>query len=185
MPRLLLTALLLGTTSALAPLRSVTRRSLFSASSGALVATTGALLAGADDGKLMNLSNEKIAQMVKADLVDGQFLTNGRLTRSIYDEKATFTDEIDTYTLDKWQVGTQKLFVGAESHVALVGEVHASPELVSFRFDEVLAFNVPLHPKVTLTGRVDLARDPTTGLITSYREFWDQSVNEVLRSARI
>jgi hypothetical protein len=38
---------------------------------------------------------------------------------------------------------------------------------------------------VKLTGRVDLVRNPTTGLITSYREFWDQSVGEVLKSARI
>ena len=131
--------------------------------------------------------------------------------------------------------------------MGLVGDVSATAELVSFRFDEVLAFNVPLHPKVRyfylkicnrlvclpfcavpvvlimccaahlvarkprrgstcvwvcaclllapanartlqkvkLTGRVDLVRNPTTGLITSYREFWDQSIGEVLKSARI
>lgn len=81
-------------------------------------------------------------------MVDNQFLVNGKLTRAIYDEKALFTDEIDTYTLEKWQVGTSRLFVGAESHVDLVGKVTATPQEVSFRFDEVLAFNVPLHPKV-------------------------------------
>ena len=68
--------------------------------------------------------------------------------RSVYDNAATFTDEIDTYTLDKWQVGTAKLFVGKESHVDLVGEVVASNSEVTFRFDEILAFNIPLHPKV-------------------------------------
>jgi hypothetical protein len=98
--------------------------------------------------KLVGVSDERIAALVEADLVDNQFLVNGKLTRAIYDEKALFTDEIDTYTLEKWQVGTSRLFVGAESHVDLVGKVTATPQEVSFRFDEVLAFNVPLHPKV-------------------------------------
>ena len=80
--------------------------------------------------------------------------------------------------------GTQKLFVGSESHVDLVGDVVANKEAVTFRFDEVLAFNVPLHPKVKLTGKVVLKRGED-GLITSYQEFWDQSVKEVLSTAKI
>ena len=39
--------------------------------------------------------------------------------------------------------------------------------------------------QVKLTGLVKLVRSPTTGLITSYREYWDQSVGEVLKTARI
>ena len=133
-------------------------------------------------------------------------------TRAIYDEDATFTDEIDTYSLDKWQVGTGRLFVGSESNVKLVGDVVATDSEVTFRFDEVLAFNVPLHPKVrtgkgvgrsgghlecrhpaavrlaglqvSLTGRVVLARG-SNGLITHYQEYWDQSAKEVLKSAKI
>jgi len=31
---------------------------------------------------------------------------------------------------------------------------------------------------------VVLTRDENTGLITSYREYWDQSVNDVLKTAK-
>ena len=50
-----------------------------------------------------------------------------------------------------------------------------------FRFHEILAFNVPFTPKVDLTGRVDMTRGPD-GLISSSREFWDQSVLGVLKT---
>ena len=35
----------------------------------------------ADDEKLTGISNEKIAEIVARDVVEGQFLVNGRLTR--------------------------------------------------------------------------------------------------------
>ena len=133
--------------------------------------------------KMLNLSNEDMAGFVRQDLVNGQFLTNGRLTRAIYDEKATFTDEIDTYGLDQWMKGTQKLFVGDLSHVDLVGDVKATESEVAFGFSEVLAFNIPFKPRVNLTGRVVLSRGDN-GLITHYQEYWDQSVKEVLLSAK-
>ena len=153
-------------------------------SSAAIAIAGGARAATAVDDKLVGISDEKIAEMVKRDLVENQFLTNGRLTRSIYSEDAKFTDEIDTYKLDQWMKGTQKLFVGDESHVELVGPVVATKDAVEFRFDEVLAFNIPLHPKVKLTGKVLLKRQ-ADGLISSYQEFWDQSVKDVLLSAKI
>ena len=69
------------------------------------------------------------------------------------------------------------------SHVDLVGEVKADASEVSFRFSEVLAFNLPfLKPKVPLTGRLVLTRG-SDGLITSYREFWDQGVFATLSKA--
>ena len=41
--------------------------------------------------------------------------------------------------------------------------------------------NIPLlQPKVYLSGKVILERDPKTGLITSYREKWDQDVNNLV-----
>ena len=52
------------------------------------------------------------------------------------------------------------------------------------RFSEELEFNIPLHPLTSLTGEVVLTRDKDTGLITKYREIWDQSVHEVLKSAK-
>ena len=36
----------------------------------------------------------------------------------------------------------------------------------------------------SLSGKVVLTRDEKTGLITSYREYWDQSVNDVLKTAK-
>lgn len=134
--------------------------------------------------KKTNLSNEALRKIVEHDLVDNSFLATGKLTRDIYDESATFTDEIDTYTLDKWIVGTQRLFVGEKSRVALVGDIDVTSEQVSLRFDEDLMFNIPFKPVVSLTGKLVLQRDPSTGLITSYREYWDQDVATVLKSAK-
>jgi hypothetical protein len=134
--------------------------------------------------KLLNLSPDKIGSIVESDLVERSFLTNGALTRSIYSEAATFTDEIDTYKLDQWIKGTSRLFVGPPgSRVSLVGDVNASEREISFRFEEDLMFNIPFKPVVNLSGRVVLERDDN-GLITSYREFWDQDVATVLKTAK-
>jgi hypothetical protein len=135
--------------------------------------------------KQLNLPPSEIASIVENDLVQNGFLTNGKLTRSIYDENAIFTDEIDTYKLDQWIKGTSRLFVGPPgSRVDLVGSVDANEKEVVFRFDEDLMFNIPFKPVVKLTGKVVLARDESTGLITSYREYWDQDVKTVLKSAK-
>jgi hypothetical protein len=48
-------------------------------------------------------------------------MVTGDLTRGLYDEGCTFTDEIDTYSLDKWIQGTQKLFKNDYSHMDLDG----------------------------------------------------------------
>jgi len=134
--------------------------------------------------KLVNLSNEEISNIVRSDVVDKAFLATANLTREIYDEKASFTDEIDTYSLEKWITGTKKLFNGEKSRVRLVGNVEATSEEVKFRFDEDLMFRIPFNPVVTLSGIVVLKRDTDTGLITSYREYWDQDVATVLKSAK-
>jgi len=136
--------------------------------------------------KQTNLSNADIAAIVRSDLVDKQFLCTADLTRSIYDETATFTDEVDTYALDAFIKGTSKLFIADGSKVDLLdNEVISSKEEVSFRFREDLMFNVPiLRPVVSLSGKVVLTRDDTTGLIVKYREYWDQSVNQVLSTAK-
>ena len=136
--------------------------------------------------KRKNLSPAEMAAAVKKDIVDNQFLVTGQLTRDIYDESATFTDAIDTYTLDKWIKGTAALFVGPLSHVDLVGNIEANDKEVKFRFDEILAFNLPLvKPKVPLTGTLILTRSPETGLITKYLEIWDTGVTETLLNAKL
>ena len=86
-------------------------------------------------------------------------------------------------TLDKWMKGTSALFVAALSHVDIVGEVEATDTEVKFRFDEVLAFNLPfVKPKVPLTGTLILKRGKD-GLITDYKEIWDTDVGATLKRA--
>ena len=133
-------------------------------------------------GKL-DLTDKQLKEIIKSDVLKRQFLVTGVLTRSVYKPTATFTDEIDTYEMDQWMKGTQRLFVGSKSEVRLVGDVEVSPEKVEFRFDEDLMFNIPFNPVVSLTGKVVLTRDET-GYITSYREFWDQDTWSVLKSAK-
>ena len=107
--------------------------------------------AHAEDEKQRRLPAAKLAELVRADIEQNQFLVTGKLTRSLYDESCTFKDEIDTYTLDKWIKGTGALFVASLSHVDLVGDVVADEKEVSFRFTETLAFNLPLvKPKVAI-----------------------------------
>jgi hypothetical protein len=134
-----------------------------------------------------NLSNDDLATRIASDVQEKQFLVTGNLSRELYDESATFTDEIDTYTLTEWTKGTAKLFVGNKSHVDLEpNTLQVSSNQVTFRFSETLCFNIPvLYPVVYLSGKVILQRDPTTGLITSYQEQWDQDVSTVLSSVKL
>eukprot|EP00979_Chaetoceros_neogracilis_P007066 scaffold1472_cov245-Chaetoceros_neogracile.AAC.9 len=149
------------------------------------VATTILPRSSIASDKQLNLTPSEIAAIVERDMVENSFLANGKLTRSIYDEKATFRDEIDTYGIDQWIKGTSKLFVGPPgSRVSLVDGVKANDKEVVFKFEEDLMFNVPFKPVVNLSGKVVLERDEKTGLITSYREFWDQDVKTVLKSAK-
>jgi len=135
-----------------------------------------------EEGKL-GLTDEQLKEIVKSDVLDKQFLATGKLTSSIYRPTATFQDEIDIYSMDQWVKGTQKLFVGEKSQVRLVGDVNVSPDKVEFKFDEDLMFRIPFRPIVSLTGTVVLVRDEA-GYITSYREFWDQDVLSVLKTAK-
>jgi hypothetical protein len=163
---------------------SNSRRNFLSTSVLTAAASQMPLRSYASSDKQYNLSNDDLKQIILSDIVDKSFLVSADITRSVYDESATFTDEIDVYTMDKWIKGTKSLFIASGSRVSLVGDVDVSPSEVSFRFDEDLMFNIPFKPVCALTGKVVLTRDEKTGLITSYREYWDQSVNEVLKSAK-
>lgn len=134
--------------------------------------------------KRTNISDSELKQIILSDIVENSFLVTAEITRSVYDESAIFTDEIDVYTMDKWIKGTKALFIPSGSRVSLVGDIEVSKTEVSFRFDEDLMFNIPFKPVCSLSGKVVLTRDVNSGLITSYREYWDQSVNDVLKSAK-
>lgn len=152
-----------------------------SGSSAASFSSSNVAIAFGNEAK--SLSDNEIKEIVTKDILDRQFLVTGNLTPEIYRPTALFTDEIDTYKMDQWVKGTQKLFVGEQSQVRLVGDVLVTPQQVEFRFDEDLVFRIPFRPKVALTGRVVLTRDES-GFITSYKEFWDQDVLTVLKSAK-
>ena len=145
-----------------------------------LISNVGASEASA---KLINLEPSAMAKIVAADITDRQALITADFTRDMYSEKCTFQDEIDTYPIDKYVSGTKALFNKDKSHVDLVGEVTVTEESADFRFSEILAFNIPFNPRVSLTGRVKLSRG-SDGLITSSREFWDQSVPAVLSTVK-
>mmetsp|Transcript_28588 Transcript_28588/g.45027 ORF Transcript_28588/g.45027 Transcript_28588/m.45027 type:complete len:253 (-) Transcript_28588:1252-2010(-) len=168
------------------PLLQNSRRSFLSATaaSSLLPLRSSADTSSVQTDKQLNLSDEELKKIVLSDIVDKSFLVSADITRSIYDESATFTDEIDVYTMDKWVKGTKALFIASGSRVSLVGDVDVSASEVAFRFDEDLMFNIPFKPVCSLTGKVVLTRDEKTGLITSYREYWDQSVNDVLKTAK-
>mmetsp|Transcript_7084 Transcript_7084/g.12698 ORF Transcript_7084/g.12698 Transcript_7084/m.12698 type:complete len:254 (-) Transcript_7084:119-880(-) len=165
------------------------RRSFLSATAAVTAATASLPLrayasTSTSSDKQLNLSNDELKQIILSDVVDKSFLVSADITRSVYDESATFTDEIDVYTMDKWIKGTKSLFIPSGSRVSLVGDVEVTQTEVSFRFDEDLMFNIPFKPVCSLTGKMVLTRDENTGLITSYREYWDQSVNDVLKTAK-
>jgi hypothetical protein len=173
---------------------AVSRRGSFEKGAAAVAAATAGLLirpqtaeaATANTGnKLANLSNEELAKIIMEDVTTRQFLASADLTRQIYDESAKFTDEIDTYTLDKWIKGTKQLFVASKSEVTLTPDsLKVTDDEASFLFSEYLCFNIPFKPVVYLSGKLILKRDQETGLITSYQEVWDQDVNTVLKSAK-
>eukprot|EP00429_Kryptoperidinium_foliaceum_P010072 CAMPEP_0176003094 /NCGR_PEP_ID=MMETSP0120_2-20121206/992_1 /TAXON_ID=160619 /ORGANISM="Kryptoperidinium foliaceum, Strain CCMP 1326" /LENGTH=203 /DNA_ID=CAMNT_0017335717 /DNA_START=1 /DNA_END=612 /DNA_ORIENTATION=- len=170
--------------------QGVSRREAFgqAVSSAALIAAASeSFPVSAAEGKKTGISNDELGKIIEKDVAENQFMVRADLTRSIYDESATFTDEIDTYQLDQWIKGTKRLFVADKSHVDMVpGSLQVSNEEASFLFTEYLTFNIPvLKPKVDLSGKVILKRDPSTGLITSYQEKWDQDVNTVLKSAKL
>ena len=61
--------------------------------------------------------------------------------------------------------------------------MQADAQQVEFRFDEDLCFNIPFKPVVSVTGRCVLTRDPQSGLIVQYREYWDKSPADVVKTA--
>jgi len=175
--------------------RSAVARMMVSAplavAAAASTTTAAAPALAADGAKQTNLSDEDLLKIVvDKDLVQNQFLVNGKLTRSVYDESCTFQDEIDTYGLEKWMTGTAKLFDGDRSKVVIVPDSvkigkddESSGRLIQFRFVEYLCFNVPaVKPIVYLSGTLFLKVSESTGLITSYREKWDQDIYKVLTS---
>ena len=134
--------------------------------------------------KLRGIPATKFAKIIEEDINVRQALITADFSRNIYSESATFKDEIDTYPIEKYIMGTKALFVPEKSHVELTSAVHCDDRKATFDFRETLTFNIPLlSPSVDLTGHVDLFRDED-GLVSKSIEHWDRTPAEVLKSAR-
>eukprot|EP00930_Biecheleria_cincta_P044940 TRINITY_DN30969_c0_g1_i1.p1 TRINITY_DN30969_c0_g1~~TRINITY_DN30969_c0_g1_i1.p1 ORF type:complete len:127 (+),score=22.36 TRINITY_DN30969_c0_g1_i1:1-381(+) len=81
---------------------------LFSASAtGSWLSST--TKAHADEvAKKRYLPAAELAQIVKRDIVERQFLATADFSQEIYDAACTFTDEIDTYQYDKFITGSTR-----------------------------------------------------------------------------
>lgn len=54
--------------------------------SGGMISSAPALAADPVGDKLVNISDEKLKEIIRHDIVENQYLCNGQLTRSVYDE---------------------------------------------------------------------------------------------------
>jgi len=153
-------------------------------------------IADAADLKQTNLPAVELQRIVSDDITLRHALITADFTRSVYSENCQFQDEIDIYPINNYVQGTKLLFNPALSHVDLTSPVStvldkSGDSVVTFRFSEELAFNVPglkdllrLYPTVRLSGNVELHRNPSNGLVDFSRERWDQSVVDVLRTVQ-
>lgn len=132
-----------------------------------------------ESAKLRGLTDAELKKRLLVDIVERRFMVTGQLSKELYADSARFTDEIDTYDLESYIRGTGLLFDGAQSDFKLVGDLEIKDNVVSYRFDEILSFKIPLQPRSRVSGRVELTRG-ADGLIEKYREFWDQSVPDTL-----
>lgn len=135
--------------------------------------------------KSYNLNTEQIKTIISDDINIRQALITADFTRSIYNEKCKFKDEIDTYSMNQYIQGTKALFIPEKSNVKLISPVlyDNNKHEFNFKFSEILTFNIIFQPRVTLSGRVELTQGDD-GLIINSREYWDQSVVDVLKSAK-
>ncbi|KAL3910304.1 MAG: hypothetical protein SGARI_002191, partial [Bacillariaceae sp.] len=73
--------------------------------------------------KLFNLPNDELAEVIKADCRERQFLCTADMTREIYDDNATFKDGSDidgSYPMDAWIRGCKLLFDGQKSQCRIL-----------------------------------------------------------------
>ena len=169
------------------PSPKLSTRRLFLAGAAAVpIAAHGppaSALGSAADKKRTGLSPTDIAAVVTSDVEERKFMVTADFDRTVYSEKCTFTDETNSFEINKFVSGTEKLFVGSASSLRLTSPVVATADAIDFTFAEELVFNIPLKPIVSLTGRMHMTRD-SDGLIDSYREYWDGGVSGVLKTAR-
>ena len=132
---------------------------------------------------ILPLAPNEIAKLVADDIVVRQALITADFSQELYSPNCVFQDEIDKYKYNDYVTGTKRLFNAKKSHVDLVGDVSVNPSQIEFKFSEDLTFNLPFNPKVHVSGRVELTRDDS-GRIVYSREYWDESVQNVLKTVQ-
>ena len=139
--------------------------------------------------KLYHLSRDKLASILLQDVHQRNSLVTADFTRSIYEDTCRFQDGsgLDgAYPMKPWILGCKLLFKGNKSKATIIEEsLIVTSDQISFRFESDLEFRGPLSPQVALTGRIVMTRNPLTGLISSYRESWDQEVFDIVREAKL
>jgi hypothetical protein len=139
--------------------------------------------------KLFHLSKEGLVDIVLEDVKERNSLVTADFTTAIYEDSCRFKDGsgLDgAYPMKPWMLGCKILFKGDKSSTTILDNtLVATSELISFRFESDLEFRGPFCPRVFLTGRIVMKRNPQTGLISSYREIWDEDVWDVVKNARL
>lgn len=152
-----------------------------------LVAPLSSHSTAVGDKKTINLPDAEIVRIVTDDLTLRQALNTADFTRSIYSDNCQFQDEIDVYSINDYVRGTKALFDATESHTELLEPVklESNGEAIIAKFRETLSFKLPfIHPKVDLSGRLRLELNQDR-LISFSREYWDQSIPEVLSTIHL
>lgn len=140
-------------------------------------------------GKLYHLSTEKLVEILHQDIHERNSLVTADFTRSIYENTCIFKDGsgLDgAYPMMPWILGCKLLFNGDKSRARIVKDsLQVSGQKITFRFESDLEFRGPFSPQVLLSGRVEMLRNPETGLISSYREIWDKDVLDIVKNAKL
>ena len=137
--------------------------------------------------KKRRVSVDELVEIIKADIVERQYLVNGNVTSDVYTDDCYFTDARDDFGpgLAKWQRGTSLLFVASKSFVELTGDVVYRPEsrtieITGWRQQDY--FRLPGTPHTPVfTGSVKLTLHPEYNLVVRHDEQWDADPNVITK----
>lgn len=153
------------------------------------ISEDGTTLTTQTQEKLYHLSRDSMREMLLQDVHQRNSLVTADFTRSMYEDTCRFQDGsgLDgAYPMKPWILGCKLLFKGSKSQTTICEEsLVVTSDQISFRFESDLEFRGPFSPQVALTGQIMMTRNPLTGLISSYREFWDKDVFEIVKEARL
>ncbi|XRB25327.1 SnoaL-like domain-containing protein [Pseudoscourfieldia marina] len=135
----------------------------------------------------VEVSTDELVSIIRADLVERQYLVNGNVSSNVYLDDCYFTDARDDFGpgLKKWQRGTSLLFVANKSFAELTGDVVFDPktrtiEITKWRQQDYFRLPGTPHSPV-FTGSVTLTLHPTFNLIARHDEKWDMDPDTITK----